>query len=125
VDYQDDVWAFFQNCWHLKDWVKHDPFVPPEMKDRIKSAVRTSMVLAVCHDMANGTKHLVLHGPQAGAAHSHVTLTTSGVHRGPAIDCIIETSTGLRSAREVALECVQEWVRILTAAGLPTEPMGN
>jgi hypothetical protein len=24
VEYEDDVWNFFQNAWHLKDWVKND-----------------------------------------------------------------------------------------------------
>jgi hypothetical protein len=47
VDYQDDVWAFFQNCWHLKDWVKHDPLVPKDVKDRIVSAAEVSTVLAM------------------------------------------------------------------------------
>ena len=23
--YQDEAYAFFQNCYHLKDWLKHDP----------------------------------------------------------------------------------------------------
>lgn len=123
VDYQDDVWAFFQNCWHLKDWVKHDPLVAQDIKDRIESAVEASAVLTICHDMANGTKHLALYGPQAGAAHSHLTLSAGG-QQALAIDCIIETSTGQRSAREVAEECVQEWVRILSAERLATAPRG-
>lgn len=24
-DYMDDIHAFFQNCYHLKDWLKNDP----------------------------------------------------------------------------------------------------
>ena len=24
VDFQDVMWAFFQNCWHVKDWVLND-----------------------------------------------------------------------------------------------------
>ena len=23
--YQDDIYAFFMNCYHLKDWIKKDP----------------------------------------------------------------------------------------------------
>jgi hypothetical protein len=122
IDYQDDVWSFFQNCWHVKDWVKNDPLVPQDAKDRVKAAAEASAVLAVCNDMASGTKHLKLHRPVAGAAHSHLTLSTGGDPRSP-IECMIETSSGLRPAREVAAECVQEWVRILSAEGLATEEL--
>jgi hypothetical protein len=24
IDYQDDAWAFFQDCWHIKDWLGQD-----------------------------------------------------------------------------------------------------
>jgi hypothetical protein len=61
VDYQDDVWAFFQACWHLKDWMKHDPLVPAEKKQRVIAAAEASKVLAIANDMANSTKHHVLH----------------------------------------------------------------
>ena len=27
-DYDDDFWSFFQNCWHLKDWIRNE--IPPE-----------------------------------------------------------------------------------------------
>ena len=32
--FQDDMWNFFQACWHVKDWVKHDPLVPQPLKDQ-------------------------------------------------------------------------------------------
>jgi hypothetical protein len=48
--YQDDVWSFFQNCWHLKDWVKHDPLLDDATKDRIKIAAEFSTRLAIAHD---------------------------------------------------------------------------
>jgi hypothetical protein len=57
VDYQDDVWAFFQNCWHIKDWLKHDYRVPASVRDRAIAAAHRSKVLQVCRDMGNGTKH--------------------------------------------------------------------
>ena len=27
VDFQDMMWACFQNCWHIRDWVENDPLL--------------------------------------------------------------------------------------------------
>jgi hypothetical protein len=70
------VWAIFQNRCHLKDWIDNDPLMPRDVKDRIVSAAEASPVLAVCNDMASGTKHL--HRSKAGAAHSRRTISTGG-----------------------------------------------
>jgi hypothetical protein len=24
TEYEDMFWAFFQNCWHVRDWIKND-----------------------------------------------------------------------------------------------------
>lgn len=55
IDYQDDVWAFFQNCWHIKDWLEADHRVPQTIRQSVISAAHRSRVLQVCRDMANGT----------------------------------------------------------------------
>jgi hypothetical protein len=117
------VWSFFQNCWHLKDWVKNDPIVPQLMKTRIIVEVEKSRTLAICNDMANGTKHLSLHRPHAEASYSHTQLTVSG--KESKLECIIEVDGLHLIASVVAQECVKEWERILRAEGLPIEPMGT
>ena len=70
VDYQDKSWAFFQFCWHLKDWVLNDAVVPASTKKIVKDAAHASKLLLVCRDMANGTKHM-LNPPEVSAAHSY------------------------------------------------------
>ena len=60
-DYGDDVWSFFQNCWHLKDWIKNDPHIP--IHGSIEDLVKTSPPLMICADLANGTKHLKFDRP--------------------------------------------------------------
>jgi hypothetical protein len=117
VEYQDDVWSFFQNCWHLKDWIKNDPLIPKDVKRRIKAAVESSDVLAIANDMANGTKHLELRNPRAGASHAHLTLATWG--NISFLNCMIEVRGSYHTARDLAAECVREWERILGAEGLP------
>jgi len=121
VDYQDDVWSFFQNCWHLKDWVRHDPLIAEDVKARIEAAVESSRILAIANDMANGTKHLELHEARAGASYSHLTLATSGPIS--TLECMIEVRGEQRTARELATECVREWERILRAEGLPVQSL--
>jgi hypothetical protein len=123
IDYQDDVWSFFQNCWNLKDWMKHDPLVPREVKDRVVVAAESSTILAVANDIANASKHLKLNSPQANAAHSLTQIAASGPES--LIECMIEVNGRRRPASEVAAECVAEWERILQAEGLPIEPMGT
>jgi hypothetical protein len=123
IDYQDDVWSFFQNCWHLKDWVKHDPLIPEHQKNTIKRAVEASRVLAIANDMANGTKHLDLHDPRAPAEYAHTRLNTAGgVSK---LECVINVDGIPMNASVVADQCVAAWIFILAAEGLPTDPMGT
>jgi hypothetical protein len=123
IDYQDDVQSFFMHCWHLKDWVKHDPLIDQPVKDRIKDAVHASDVLKVANDLATSAKHLEVNKSRAGAELSLMRLDASGELS--LLDCIIEVNGAERSAREVAAECLQEWERILMAEGLPVERMGT
>jgi hypothetical protein len=128
VDYQDDVWAFFQNCWHVIDWLGHDRLVPRALREQIISEVLVSKMLRVCRDMANGTKHrkLTRRGKKAPPRPRavHLYTSTSIVPGGPTlIDCWIKfprRKVQLRSAREVATHCLLEWERILNAHGLRT-----
>jgi hypothetical protein len=119
VDYQDDVFAFFQNCWHLKDWIRNDPLIPEDQKQRLKQAAEGSRTLAICNDMANGTKHLELKKARAGAAHSHIRIAAKG--GGPTMDCVIDVNGTAMLARVVARGCVEEWEKLLSAEGLPIE----
>ncbi|MCF6150442.1 MAG: hypothetical protein E3K37_17540 [Candidatus Kuenenia sp.] len=60
TDYEDNLWSFFQNCWHLKDWIKNDPGVPSSVSSAIEDAVNEYESLMICADLANRSKHLKL-----------------------------------------------------------------
>jgi hypothetical protein len=119
VDYQDDVWAFFQNCWHIKDWLNHDYRVPESTRRSALAAANKSTILKVCRDMANGTKHRKLQrrGKPTRALAVHLWTNTTIMPDGlTTIDCTIKfprRKVKFRSARDVAVECLREWVRIL------------
>ena len=117
VEFQDMVWAFFQNCWHIKDWVRNDPLVDQATKDSVCAQAHASVALRVCQEMCNGTKHL---GARPGASHDHIN-TTVVPGDVSVMDCLIDNGAGtLVSGRMLAHQCVSEWEAILLSHGLST-----
>jgi hypothetical protein len=59
-DYEDYVYALFQNCWHLKDWILSDPDAPRSLKEAVTRTDRegVSVSLMLVADIANGSKHV-------------------------------------------------------------------
>jgi hypothetical protein len=35
-NYIDEIYAFFLNCYYLKDWIKHDPTVPAPVQQAVE-----------------------------------------------------------------------------------------
>jgi hypothetical protein len=66
TEYEDMLYAFFQNCWHLKDWIKNDTAAPSTLAGPIEQLCRRYQPLLLSADIANGTKHLVLTTPRLG-----------------------------------------------------------
>jgi hypothetical protein len=118
VAFQDEMWAFFQNCWHIKDWISNDPLVLSATKDAVISMAHQSQDLLICRDLSNGTKHF---GLRDGAMHVR-TDTTVDFERGfIEVDCVIDDGNGQEiSGKALARRCVEEWERILDVHGLAT-----
>ncbi len=55
IEYDDDLWAFFQACWHLKDWIKNDSAVPTSVSKNIEQIVKKYPSIIITADLANGT----------------------------------------------------------------------
>ncbi len=117
--YQDMMWAFFQNCWHVKDWLCNDLSVPSTTKGAVVDLAHQSRDLKMCQQLCNGTKHL---GPRDGAKHLG-TATTYDFDRGLIeTNCYIDDGNGQQVVgRELARRCVAEWERILGSQGLATD----
>lgn len=126
-DVEDSLWAFFQNCWHIKDWLRHDDNIPQPTRDAIWLAAKDSVVLQVVADLANGSKHLARDPDKewVGAAPSTVEIFPHQAGQG--ITHWIGLNDGTRlTALEVAERAMAEWQNILAAHGLPyfSEPTG-
>lgn len=56
---RDALIHFFQDGWHLADWIANDPAVSVDKSD-IDEHVKSTQALKLCADLANGTKHFGL-----------------------------------------------------------------
>jgi hypothetical protein len=123
-DYKDALHAFFQCCWHLKDWVKNDESIPEATRKRVVRRVEEkSKVLAACADVANGTKHLkLLRKPRRPGARlntgNNVTVFP-GSDRPALFTHSVLCDDGTRLiAQDLAEEAVKEWDSVLRDEGL-------
>lgn len=58
---EDHLYTFFQNTYHLRDWLLHDKAVP---QADIEDLFRTHVELRLCGDLCNATKHFLLSAPK-------------------------------------------------------------
>lgn len=57
-EYEDDVWNFFLNCWHLKDWIKNDTDgVAKATREKIDVEVNSHPALMMVGNLANKKTH--------------------------------------------------------------------
>ena len=54
----DDIYAFFTNCFHLKDWLINDPAYTKHTRQQVEDHISNTPGLAICADICNGLKHL-------------------------------------------------------------------
>jgi hypothetical protein len=119
--YQDDILSFFQNCWHVKDWLRNDPSIPQDVKDKVESAALADPMLKVCYDLATAAKHLVVRKAKANATHLHYDIVMED-GKSVKIDTLIDSGEiAPREALYVAADCFSAWERILRAEGLSTD----
>ncbi len=111
-DLEDNLWATFQNCWHIKDWVMHDSSIAQRTRDAIWADVKSSDLVRIVADVANGTKHFELERPwtTTGLAPMQVVPNANGSwtieHR-----IRLEDHTEV-PALELAERALSEWKRI-------------
>ena len=123
--YTDDLYAFFQNCYHLKDWIRNDAAC--SAWSDVETHITSNRYLRICADLCNGTKHLALirrrspENPAFSGGDINLEIT-DGIGREKikiAIDFKISTSSGDLDGLDVAHQCMQAWAAFLRANGAP------
>jgi len=108
---EDEIYAFFLNCYHLKDWIKNDPS-SGELKDLVEDYINKSFALSICADLCNGLKHFkrdpkrVRKNAKFGPITQRILDANSLTI---AITSTIETDSGIFDANEIASQCIVEW----------------
>jgi len=124
--YVDDVYSFFINCYHLKDWIIHDDTL--KINDRenlVYDFINSIDCLLYCADICNSIKHLKLtHPPKTGTQPEFkgkdfdlkIAETIGKIEQKTPIISIkfhIETSIGNQDAFIIATECMKSWERFI------------
>jgi hypothetical protein len=119
VDHYDDLHHFFQDCWHLKDWIKNDPALAPRIHDAIEGKVKGGP-LDVVADLANAAKHLVrTKNDRTGAYGTSTDVNVYFDGRPTEVVYRITLRDGSQiTALQLATEAVAAWEVILVQIGL-------
>lgn len=120
IDYDDDLRHFFQDCWHLKDWIKNDAAL--KLEKTIEKEVNANKSLRIVADLALGSKHFVRRA-KSDREGANVTGIDVTVHLGQArgVDVVHRVTLNDGStvtAREVASDALKAWDTVLRKCGL-------
>src|SRR5262245_54487075 len=119
-NYLDEIYAFFLNCYHLKDWIKCDSAVPVKDPQAVEDHINANRSLRLCADICNSLKHLHLTSSRSGESpafgKTHFALDL-GSGRLPTVSLKyeVDTANGPEDAFKLATECVSAWDGFLSA----------
>jgi len=110
----DDVFAFFMNCYHLRDWIIGSGF---KTEDEVDTFIRTNADLALCRDVCVGLKHFRAEPNRALFDSSWSTATVSVVSTSiparrepiPGEHWVITTDKGDVDMFDLADTCIAAW----------------
>lgn len=111
-EYLDIAYAFFMNCYHLKDWIINDPNIDLP-RNGVEEYVNFTECLFICADICNGSKHLRLDNPRSEkepkiGLDSFYDTALFG-ERSRRYFFYLETKDGIKDPLTFAEECVTSW----------------
>ena len=113
--YEDVIYVFFQNCYHLKDWLKKSNAINGK---RIDDFIDTNEDMKICRDLCNASKHLIpLRDPSIDKNLKLMKLslslkTTNKYSHNPNY-YYIKVNGGMHSAFDIASSCLVSWRNFL------------
>lgn len=110
--YLDDMYAYFMNCYHLKEWIKNDTNQSP-VSTKVDAFIKSDPNMALCGDICNSIKHLVLKKPKKSnwiEFGKRIFMIDVGTRPATiAVKYSIYTESGPIDAFELATLCLHAW----------------
>lgn len=112
-----ELFAFFEICHHLKDWIKFSPGY--KSFSDVEKFINGSPPLRICADICNRLKHRKLTKPPRSNSELGIfkVKTTTTIGPDPSLASVkldhatIETERGEECCFALAEECMNEWKR--------------
>ena len=112
--YEDKMYAFFMNCYHLKDWIINDP-AAASVAHKVENYINNNLDLKICGNLCNSLKHLYLdterfpprsrEDPKFGTKIAKYNISENSIK----FYYTIDTLSGHRDAFEIATKCIEAW----------------
>jgi hypothetical protein len=118
LNYEDEMYAFFESTWHLKDWLKNDPAHPLAWADDVEDFAKHSDPLRWCADTTNGSKHLEANrrprvDPKMGLGGRYYSVMLGAEPTTISVSYDIVGAGQRRDAMALADECLIAWEQFL------------
>lgn len=119
-NYRDEVYSFFLNCHHLKDWLINDSGFPGSRTD-VENYINANQELQLCADICNAHKHLRLDSPRSTenprVGGQKIDLELRAGEAAIKIKFTIDTASGPLDAFELATRCLELWMEFIISKG--------
>jgi hypothetical protein len=116
----DTTLSFFEAVHHLKDWLRNDKSSGITRGD-VDALIGGSLMLQLCADLANGSKHLVLTSTRTGDKSTAITRNDVNVFLGMGTSAhrfYVQSGGTEYDVLRIAESAVGEWEKFLTRKGL-------
>lgn len=104
---------FFEDCWHLIDWIKRDLELPAAVRERVMKAATSSEPMGVCGAVANTSKHHTRWEGQAMAQVRAVKMPQGSGRWSPTVTITFRhpgtPEARNHDARTLATDCLSWW----------------
>lgn len=118
-DLADFIFTFFQNCFHLKDWLKKTDEVPEVDLEKLTS---DNIELQICRDICNATKHFSLTTPsqeyEISFIQEYCPPRFGGGWYGGDARLLVVADDKNYDAKELMYKCLNIWKEFLLAKGV-------